>query len=66
MLNDFFDWEGTHTMLYRSAFRGFVGFLELIAKMHGLSSAPRRPGRAIVDPTRTPDRLPIPTIPVRE
>ena len=66
MLNDFFDWEGAHTGLYRGAFRGFVGFLDLIAKMHGLSSVPRRPGRAIADPNRSPDQLPVPTIPVRE
>ena len=66
MLNDFFDWEGRHTELYRGAFRGFVGFLEVIAKLHGLSSAPRRPGRPIADPNRPPERLPAPTIPVRE
>ena len=66
MLNDFFDWEGTHTKLYRGAFRGFIEFLEMIAKMHGLTSQPAHPGRAIVDPNRTPDRLPVPTIPVRE
>ncbi len=66
MLTDFFDWEGSHTRLYRGAFRGFIGFLETLSKLHGLESQARRPGRAIVDPTRTPERLPAPTIPVRE
>ena len=41
MLNDFFDWEGNHTKLYRGAFRGFIEFLEMLAKMHGLTSEPR-------------------------
>ncbi|EQD30365.1 hypothetical protein B1B_18448, partial [mine drainage metagenome] len=66
LLTEFFDWEGAHTTAYRSAFRGFIGFLELIAKMHGLYSPANRPGRSIEDPNRYPDRLPIPTIPVRE
>jgi hypothetical protein len=34
--------------------------------MHGLLSPSARPARAIVDPNTTPDRLPVPTIPVRE
>ncbi len=66
LLTEFFDWEGAHTTAYRTAFRGFIGFLELIAKMHGLYRPANRPGRSIEDPNRYPDRLPIPTIPVRE
>ncbi|MGA7922383.1 MAG: radical SAM protein [Thermoplasmata archaeon] len=66
LLQDFFDWEGEHTRLYRAGFRGFVGFLDIIAKAHGLNSAPRAPARQLEDPNRYPDRLPIPTIPVRE
>ncbi len=66
LLAEFFDWEGSHTRLYRSSFRGFIGFLDIIAKIHGLDSPSRRPPRAIVDPNRSPDRLPMPTIPMRE
>jgi hypothetical protein len=66
LLNDFFDWEGSHTRVYRAAFRGFIGFLEGVANMHGLLSPSSRPGRPIVDPNRSPERLPVPTIPVRE
>ncbi len=66
MLNDFFDYEGRRTSMYRFGFRGFIYFLETLAKMHGLTNAPRRPPREMRDPNATPDRLPIPTIPVRE
>ena len=66
LLNDFFDWEGNHTRVYRTGFRGFIAFLEGIAKMHGLLSPSARPGRPIVDPNRSPEHLPVPTIPVRE
>jgi radical SAM superfamily enzyme YgiQ (UPF0313 family) len=66
MLAEFFDWEGTHTYAYRYAFRGFIAFLEGISKMNGLWSPPRKPARPIVDPLSYPDRLPVPTIPVRE
>jgi radical SAM superfamily enzyme YgiQ (UPF0313 family) len=66
LLDDFFDWEGNHTRLYRAGFRGFINFLEGLARMHGLYSPTQKKGRAIVDPNRYPDRLPIPTIPVRE
>ncbi len=66
MLADFFDWEGRYTEVYRSSFRGFIAFLELLAKVHGLWSPAQRPGRAIADPNRTPERLPVPTIPLRE
>ncbi len=67
MLRDFFDWEGPHTRAYRTTFRGFIGFLEFIGKLHGLLSEPRKlPTERLEDPNRHPDRLPIPTIPVRE
>ena len=66
LLNDFFDWEGNHTQLYRATFRGFISFLLGVAKMHGLYKPPVRGGREITDPNRYPDRLPMPTIPVRE
>jgi radical SAM superfamily enzyme YgiQ (UPF0313 family) len=66
LINDFFDWEGSHTTLYRTAFRGFVGFLNMVAKLHGLNSSPRNSARKLEDPNHYPDRLPIPTIPVRE
>jgi radical SAM superfamily enzyme YgiQ (UPF0313 family) len=66
LLREFFDWETEHSGMYRAGFRGFVGFLELIAKMNGLWSEPSRPPKQIQDPNLTPDRLPIPTIPVRE
>ena len=34
--------------------------------MHGLYSPTQKKGKPIVDPNLFPDRLPIPTIPVRE
>ncbi|HKS59997.1 MAG TPA: radical SAM protein, partial [Thermoplasmata archaeon] len=66
LLSEFFDWDGGHTWLYRGAFRAFIGFLEWTARRHGLLSPPRRTPVPIVDPNRYPDRLPVPTIPVRE
>jgi radical SAM superfamily enzyme YgiQ (UPF0313 family) len=66
LLRDFFDWETEHKRAYRATFRGFVGFLELIAKMNGLWSSPKYPADRIRDPNLSPDRLPIPTIPMRE
>ncbi|HZY70926.1 MAG TPA: radical SAM protein [Thermoplasmata archaeon] len=66
LLNDFFDWEGPHTRLYRSVFRGFIGFLNGVARMHGLHSPSRKPAIGLEDPTRHPERLPMPTIPMRE
>jgi radical SAM superfamily enzyme YgiQ (UPF0313 family) len=66
LLRDFFDWETSHSSAYRTAFRGFVGFLEVLSKMHGLWSEPEHPAFKIQDPNLTPDRLPIPTIPMRE
>jgi len=66
LLRDFFDWETTHSTAYRTAFRGFVTFLEVLAKVNGLGTAPRHPPAKIQDPNLYPDRLPIPTIPMRE
>ncbi len=66
MLNEFFDMEGSNTRLYRAGFRGFIAFLETLARMNGLWSPARRPARPMIDPNLAPDRLPIPTIPVRE
>ncbi len=66
LLNDFFDWEGTHTRAYRATFRGFIGFLEFIAKLKGLSSTPKHPTSGLESPLRHPERIPLPTIPVRE
>lgn len=66
LLRDFFDWETDHPRAYRAAFRGFVGFLDIIARTNGLWSPPNHPAKSIHDPNLTPDRLPIPTIPVRE
>jgi radical SAM superfamily enzyme YgiQ (UPF0313 family) len=67
LLEDFFDWEGAHPRAMRATFRGFIAFLEIIAKMHGLTSPPRKlPTEKLEDPNHHPDRLPIPTIPVRE
>ncbi len=66
LLRDFFDWETAHATTYRTAFRGFVGFLEALGRMNGLWSEPSRAPKSIRDPNLTPERLPIPTIPVRE
>jgi radical SAM superfamily enzyme YgiQ (UPF0313 family) len=66
MLREFFDSEGPNTGMYRTVFRGFIGFLDGLARMHGLYSPPRKRAINLEDPTRHPERLPIPTIPVRE
>lgn len=66
LLRDFFDWEGSHTTAYRATFRGFIGFLELLSRMNGLWSEPKRTTPPIESPLRHPERIPMPTIPVRE
>lgn len=66
LLSDFFDWEGAHTRAYRASFRGFIAFLEGIARMNGLWNEPQRPVPRLQDPLLTPERLPVPTIPMRE
>jgi radical SAM superfamily enzyme YgiQ (UPF0313 family) len=66
LLRDFFDWETSHKAAYRAAFRGFIGFLETVAKFRELWSPPQHPRADLHDPNLTPDRLPIPTIPMRE
>jgi len=66
LLRDFFDWEGRHTSAYRATFRGFIGFLEVLSRMNGLWSEPTHPRLRIEDPLRNPDRLPVPSIPMRD
>ncbi|MCI4339931.1 MAG: hypothetical protein L3J73_01495, partial [Thermoplasmata archaeon] len=66
LLRDFFEWEGGHTTAYRSAFRGFIGFLELAIRMNGLWSEPTTQTPTIESPLRHPERIPIPSIPLRE
>jgi radical SAM superfamily enzyme YgiQ (UPF0313 family) len=66
LMREFFDLETSHSNAYRAAFRGFVGFLELVAKFNGLMSPPKRAPAKIQDPNLHPERLPIPTIPMRE
>jgi radical SAM superfamily enzyme YgiQ (UPF0313 family) len=66
LLRDFFDWEGSHTTAYRATFRGFIGFLEALSRMNGLWSEPTHPRKPIEDPMRYPDRLPVPSIPMRD
>lgn len=66
LLRDFFDWEGPHTRAYRAGFRSFIGFLEVLSKMHGLDSAPHRARTPLESPLAHPERLPVPTIPMRE
>ena len=66
MLRDFFDWEGAHTTAYRTTFRGFIGFLELLCRINGLWSPPDGAVPAIENPLSHPERIPMPTIPVRE
>jgi len=66
LLRDFFDWEGPHSSAYRAGFRGFISFLEVAIRMNGLWSEPSKVTPAMESPLRHPERLPIPTIPVRE
>ena len=66
MLRDFFDMEGRSGGLYRGAFRGFIAFLEWIAKTNGLWSEPKGVAPSLINPLQHPERLPMPTIPVRE
>ncbi|MCI4324122.1 MAG: B12-binding domain-containing radical SAM protein [Thermoplasmata archaeon] len=66
MLDDFFDWEMSHPEAYRFAFRGFINFLDVIAKINGLGSRPTHTPLRLRDPNLTPERLPVPTIPMRE
>ncbi len=66
LLRDFFDIEGRRGPIYRAGFRSFIYFLEVVTRMYGLYQPPERPGPAIENPLRHPERLPMPTIPVRE
>ncbi len=66
LLHDFFEWEGAHTRAYRGAFRGFIGLVELAIRMNGLWSEPVRASPTIESPLHHPERIPVPTIPLRE
>ena len=65
LLREFFDW-GEHAFAYRATFRSFIGFLDTIARLRGLWNPPRAPGGPLESPLSHPDRIPSPTIPVRE
>ena len=66
LLRDFFDWEGAHTTAYRATFRGFITFLETLSRMNGLWSEPPGPVSELRSPLSNPERIPVPTIPMRE
>ncbi len=67
LLRDFFDWETGHPTAYRATFRGFITFLDVIVKTHGLWSPPRKaPAGRLESPLAHPERIPVPTIPMRE
>jgi radical SAM superfamily enzyme YgiQ (UPF0313 family) len=66
IIHEFFEYEGRHTPLYKAGFRGFISFLEGLARVNGLWSEPARPIKNLGSPLRTPERLPTPTIPMRE
>lgn len=67
IMKDFFEEKGRMASLYRAGFNGFVEFLTFIAKEKGLYSPPKKaPAIGIESPLHHPERLPLPTIPVRE
>jgi radical SAM superfamily enzyme YgiQ (UPF0313 family) len=66
LLNEFFDIQGRKGPVYRAGFRSFIAFLEVVVRMYGLYQPPNRPRHSIENPLRHPERLPLPTIPVRE
>jgi radical SAM superfamily enzyme YgiQ (UPF0313 family) len=66
LLRDFFDWEVRYPTAYRATFRGFIAFLELIARSQGLWNPPKRATHGLESPLLHPERLPTPTIPMRE
>jgi radical SAM superfamily enzyme YgiQ (UPF0313 family) len=66
LLRDFFEWDGPHTTAYRNGFRTFIGFLELAIRMNGLWSEPKKAWPTIESPLRHPERMPVPSIPMRE
>jgi radical SAM superfamily enzyme YgiQ (UPF0313 family) len=66
MLSFFFEEKEGMKNGYIVAFRGFITFLLAIAKMKGLYSPPKEATPALPSPLDHPDRLPIPTIPVRD
>ncbi len=67
ILHQFFEEHRTHRRTKEYAFRGFVEFLTFVAKAKGLYNPPRkRPKGPIESPLRHPERIPSPTIPVRD
>ncbi len=51
---------------YRTAFSSFITFIDFIARQKGLLSEPTREKRTPIEsPLRHPERIPLPTIPVR-
>jgi len=65
-LPEFFAHQGRGRRAYQAGFRGFIGFLETLSRMHGLWSEPNGPVPELDNPLDHPDRLPVPTIPMRE
>jgi radical SAM superfamily enzyme YgiQ (UPF0313 family) len=66
LLRDFFDWETAHPTAYRTTFRTFIGFLDVITKVKELRSEPNHPPKGLESPLQHPERIPVPTIPMRE
>jgi radical SAM superfamily enzyme YgiQ (UPF0313 family) len=66
ILREFFEDPTRQRVLYKAGFRGFIGFLEAVSKMNGLWSEPNGPVPNLDNPLSHPDRLPSPTIPMRE
>jgi radical SAM superfamily enzyme YgiQ (UPF0313 family) len=66
LLRDFFDWESGHPWAYRAGFRSFITFLDVITKLKGLTSSPARTPKGLESPLQHPERIPVPTIPMRE
>jgi radical SAM superfamily enzyme YgiQ (UPF0313 family) len=66
LLRDFFDWEGAHTTAYRTTFRSFIALIEAAIRVNGLWSEPGDVPPTIESPLRHPERIPMPTIPMRD
>ncbi len=67
MLDVFFEEKERYQPLYHGAFWGFIEFLTAVTKLKGLyNPAPKPPRQPLESPLRHPERLPLPTIPVRD
>ena len=67
MLRDFFEEKDAYRGGYIAAYRGFITFLLALAKMKGLYNPPKASEvPALESPLNHPERLPLPTIPVRD